>query len=540
MMQYRCGNCAMGSCTFVRGCYGWCMSSAAPKPTVICILDGWGDAPPSPYNAIYHANTPTFDYVRATYPHGLINASEKHVGLPCDQMGNSEVGHMNLGAGRVVMQDLPRIDHAIATGALANDNKLQAFIAALKISGGTCHLMGLASDGGVHAHIDHMLALARIVADAGVSVAIHAFLDGRDCPPQSAQGFLQKLLQQSAQHERINLVTMVGRYYAMDRDKRWERVALAYSAVMDGVGEHASDPLTALKTSYARGENDEFVKPFVFAGYSGMKDGDGMMMANFRADRARQWLHALTDHAFDGFTRARTVECAATLGMVRYSDALAVRIPALFEPEALHETFGEVLAKNGLQQLRIAETEKYAHVTFFFNGGREEVFDGEERILVPSPKVATYDLKPEMAAPEVAAHVVHAIRAGDHHAIIVNFANTDMVGHSGDMHAAIKAVEAVDIALSGIVAALEDVGGAMLLTADHGNAEAMHDDASGQAHTQHTLNLVPLVALHPKLKHNHTTLPTGALADIAPTALAMMGIAQPAVMDGKNLLKGIL
>ncbi len=516
------------------------MSSTAPKPTVICILDGWGDAPPSPYNAIHHAHTPAFDYLRATYPHGLINASEKHVGLPCDQMGNSEVGHMNLGAGRVVMQDLPRIDHAIDTGALATEPKLQAYIAALKTSGGTCHIMGLTSDGGVHAHLDHMLALSRIVAGAGVPVAIHAFLDGRDCPPQSAHGFLQKLLQHAAQHEHITLATMVGRYYAMDRDKRWERVALAYNAVVDAVGEPSQDALAALQTSYARGENDEFVKPFVFSGYAGMKDGDGILMANFRADRARQWLHALSDHAFDGFTRPRTVTFASALGMVRYSDALAAHIPALFEPQELHDTFGEVLAKHGLQQLRIAETEKYAHVTFFFNGGREAVFDGEERILVPSPKVATYDLKPEMAAPEVAAHVVHAIRAGDHHAIIINFANTDMVGHSGNMHAAIKAVEAVDTALGVIVSALEAVGGAMLLTADHGNAEAMHDDTSGQAHTQHTLNLVPLVALHPQLKNNHTKLPTGALADIAPTALAILGIAPPAAMDGTNLLKGLL
>lgn len=519
------------------GCYGLGMSH--PKPTVICILDGWGEAPPGPHNAIAAAATPAFDYLRATYPHGLIHASEVHVGLPCDQMGNSEVGHMNLGAGRVVMQDLPRIDHAIASGALATHPLLAQHIAALKASGGTCHLMGLASDGGVHAHLGHMIALAQIVAGAGVPVAIHAFLDGRDTPPKSAEAFLQSLLQLCAQHKGVTLATITGRYFAMDRDKRWDRVSLAYHAVVDGKGDAATDVLAALAAAYARGENDEFVKPMIVNGYGGMKDGDGFIMANFRADRARQWLHALSDASFDHFARARRVQFAHMLGMVHYSDLLA-HIPALFEPETLYDTFGEVIAAIGMKQLRIAETEKYAHVTFFFNGGREDVFAHEERILVPSPSVATYDLKPEMSAPEVCAYVVEAIRKHSHDVIIVNFANTDMVGHSGDMGAAMKAVEAVDRCLGEITTALEDVGGAMLLTADHGNAEAMHDDTNDQAHTQHTLNLVPLIVLHPKLNGQSTPLSTGALADIAPTALAILGITPPPAMTGRNLLAGAL
>lgn len=512
---------------------------AQTLPLVICILDGWGEAPPSAHNAVASARTPAFDYLRNTYPHGVIQASEHHVGLPAHQMGNSEVGHMNLGAGRVVMQDLPRIDAAIASGELAQHPHMRAHIAALKASGGTCHLIGLASDGGVHAHLNHMLAVAGYVAGAGVPVAIHAVLDGRDTRPKSAEVFLRSIENAASHHGNIHLASICGRFYAMDRDKRWDRVQQAYDLWVHGSGARANSVLQALEDAYDNGVTDEFIAPTALGDFAGMQDGDGLFVANFRADRVRQFLHALTDDAFAHFVRSKAVKFSHVLGMVRYSDALA-NIPAVFEPQTLTHTLGEVVAAHNLRQLRIAETEKYAHVTFFFNGGREEVFAQESRIMVPSPKVATYDLQPEMSADEVTNHVVAAIENATHDVIIVNYANTDMVGHSGNFSAAVKAVEAVDSCIARITLALEKAGGAMLLTADHGNAECMHDEQSKQAHTQHTLNVVPFVALHPKLKHVQQNLPVGTLADIAPTALYVLGIAAPQVMTGKNLLQEYL
>ncbi len=507
-------------------------------PLVLCILDGWGEAPAGEYNAVAAARTPNLDALRAHYPHGLIEASEHYVGLPAEQMGNSEVGHMNIGAGRILLQDLPRIDAAIESGALAKHPQLLAHIAALQSSGGTCHLIGLASDGGVHAHIDHILYLVRVVAGAGVKVAIHAVLDGRDTPPKSAEGFL-RLLEEAATHPNIRIATISGRYFAMDRDQRWERVSQAYAVLTSGKGEAAASALTALQSAYARGETDEFVTPIRIHDYAGMKDGDGVLMCNFRADRARQFLHALCDEAFTQFERPHRVQFAHMLGMIRYSEALNF-IPALFEPQNVSDTLGEVTSRAGLRQLRIAETEKYAHVTFFFNGGREEVFEGESRIMVPSPNVATYDLKPEMAAAEVTAHVVHAIETKTQDIIIINFANTDMVGHCGKLDAAVKAVEAVDAAVGQIVDALIKTNGALIVTADHGNAEAMHDHRTNQAHTQHTTNPVPLIIMHPQLKGRALQLPHGALSDIAPTILAMLGIQIPHAMTGNNLLAGVL
>ena len=509
-------------------------ASQRPRPAVLCILDGWGHRPDPKDNAILDARTPNYDRLIATCPQGLIDASETFVGLPKGQMGNSEVGHMNLGAGRVAVPDLPRIDNAIEDGSLARNPALAELLATLKKTGGTCHLMGLASPGGVHAHQDHLVVLANLVAGAGVPVAIHAFLDGRDMPPRSALECAAHVEAGLKPGLPIRFATVSGRFYPMDRDKRWDRVALAYDAMVDGKGEPATTPKQAIDRAYAAGLDDEFVKPTVIEGYAGMKDGDGVLMFNYRSDRAREILTALLDPLFDGFKRPRFVTFAAAAGMVEYSAALNPLLKALFPPEVIKMGLGETISKAGLKQLRIAETEKYAHVTFFFNGGEERVFDGEERILVPSPKVQTYDLKPEMSAPEVTDKLVEAIGSGKFDLIVVNYANTDMVGHSGVLAAAVKAVEAVDACLGRLMAAVSKAGGVMLVTADHGNAEQMFDEKSHQKHTQHTLNRVPALLFNaPAAVHSLTD---GKLADVAPTLLALMGVPQPAEMTGKSLL----
>lgn len=508
------------------------------RPVVLCVLDGWGYREDTNQNAIAQANTPHWDRLWKEYPHGLIEASERHVGLPCGQMGNSEVGHMNIGAGRVVLQDLPRIDRAVETGELAAHPDITHAIATLKKSGGTLHLMGLLSDGGVHAHLNHIIALANLFAMADVPVRIHAFLDGRDTPPKSANAYMQTLLDGLCDKPIVSVGTVSGRYYAMDRDKRWDRVSLAYDAMVHGKGQTAGNALNAIEASYAADKTDEFVLPTVVGGYAGMQDGDGLLMANFRADRAREILTALVDEQFNDFP-TRRIAWAVKLGMVEYSSALAPLMTSVFGPQTLPNGLGEVVAAHGLKQLRIAETEKYAHVTFFFNGGREEPFEGEERILVPSPKVATYDLQPEMSAPEVTDKLVAAIESDRFDLLVVNYANTDMVGHSGDLNAAKAAVEAVDACLGRLEDALNKAGGAMLITADHGNAEQMFDETTHQAHTAHTLNLVPSVLVGPAYagKASSMDLGRGVLADVAPTILALMGIAQPKEMDGQALLE---
>ena len=505
-----------------------------PRPAVLCVLDGWGHRPDPKDNAILDARTPNYHRLIASCPQGLIDASESFVGLPKGQMGNSEVGHMNLGAGRVAVPDLPRIDNAIEDGSLATNQILIDFIATLKKSGGACHLMGLTSPGGVHAHQDHLIVLANLIAAAGVPVAIHAFLDGRDMPPRSALECVAHVEAGLKSGLPIRFATVSGRFYPMDRDKRWDRVALAYDALVDAKGESAKKPKEAIDQAYAAGLDDEFVKPTVIEGYAGMKNGDGVLMFNYRSDRAREILTALLDPMFDGFKRPRLVKFAASLGMVEYSAALNPFLKALFPPEVIKMGLGETISKAGLKQLRIAETEKYAHVTFFFNGGEERVFDGEERILVPSPKVQTYDLKPEMSAPEVTDKLVEAIGSGKFDLIVVNYANTDMVGHSGNLAAAVKAVEAVDACLGRLMAAVKKAGGVLFVTADHGNAEQMFDEKSHQKHTQHTLNRVPALLFNaPAAVHS---LADGKLADVAPTLLALMGLPQPAEMTGKSLL----
>ena len=504
------------------------------RPAVLCILDGWGHRTDPAANAILDARTPNYDRLIATCPQGLIDASESFVGLPKGQMGNSEVGHMNLGAGRVAVPELPRIDNAIEDGSFARHPILAELLATLKNSGGACHLLGLASPGGVHSHQDHLVFLANHIAAAGVPVWIHAFLDGRDMPPRSALECLQQIEAGLKKDLPIKFATVGGRYYPMDRDKRWERVTLGYEAIVDAKGESAKTAKEAIDKGYAAGQDDEFVKPTVIDGYKGMKDGDGLLMFNFRADRARQILTALLDPRFDGFNRPRVVKFAVAVGMVDYSAALNPFLKTLYPPAVIKMGLGETVSKAGLKQLRIAETEKYAHVTFFFNGGEERVFDGEERILVPSPKVATYDLKPEMSAPEVTDKLVDAIGSGKFDLIVVNYANSDMVGHTGNLDAAIKAIEAVDTCLGRLMDAVKKAGGALFVTADHGNAEQMFDEKSHQKHTQHTLNRVP--ALLFGAPANVHSLSDGKLADVAPTMLDLMGLPQPGEMTGHSLL----
>ena len=505
--------------------------SPKPRPVVLCILDGWGERDEPEHNAIAAARTPVWDRLKATCPHARLDASGGEVGLPPGQMGNSEVGHMNIGAGRVVMQDLPRIDAAIGSGELAASPVLRDFVAALKASGGTAHLMGLMSPGGVHSHQDHIAALANMLDDAGVPVALHAFLDGRDTPPSSARGYLETFLKAAP---RATVATVGGRYYAMDRDKRWERVERAYAALADAEGVRAADALAAVDASYADSVTDEFMLPAAIGDYAGMRDGDGILMANFRADRAREILTALLDAGFDDFPRKRRVTFAAAAGMVEYSSALASLMTALFAPTNPENVLGQAVSDAGLRQLRIAETEKYAHVTFFLNGGREVEFPGEDRILEPSPKVATYDLKPEMSAPELTDRLVEAIGGGAYDLIVVNYANTDMVGHTGIMAAATAAAETVDRCLGRVEEAVRNAGGALFVTADHGNAENMRDAASGEPHTAHTHNLVPAILVAGS--GAETRIADGRLADIAPTILELMELPRPAEMTGQSLI----
>lgn len=511
-----------------------------PKPVVLAILDGWGHRHEHDHNAIAAANTPNWDFLWNECPASLIDASELHVGLPEGQMGNSEVGHMNIGAGRVILQDLPRIDESIKDGSLARNPELEKFIATLKNSNGACHLMGLFSDGGVHSHLNHLAALAEIISAQNIKVWIHAFLDGRDTPPKSAGKYLADWQSRFANNPHVHFGTITGRYYAMDRDKRWDRVSKAYGAMVNGEGEQFSTAETALAARYAADQTDEFVLPCLIGEYYGMNTGDGLLMANFRADRARQLLTVMLDSSFTGFEITARPQLAATLGMIEYSEALNPFIPALFPPETPTNTLAEVISKAGLKQLHIAETEKYAHVTFFLNGGREEPFAGEDRILIPSPNVPTYDMKPEMSAYEVADKITESIAADRYDVIIVNFANTDMVGHTGDIAAAQKAVEAVDNCLGKIRKVIEEKGGVLLITADHGNAEMMFDHDTDQAHTAHTLNRVPFVIYAPWLSKESATLHAeGRLADVAPTVLQFLGLPKPKEMTGRSMVASI-
>ncbi|MBR1146386.1 2,3-bisphosphoglycerate-independent phosphoglycerate mutase [Bradyrhizobium sp. AUGA SZCCT0431] len=501
------------------------------RPVMLAILDGWGWREDPADNAVRQANTPNFDRLWNAGPRAFLRTSGRDVGLPDGQMGNSEVGHLNIGAGRVVMQDLPRINDAIASGEIKSATALSALVQALKQSGGTCHLIGLVSPGGVHSHQDHVAALAAILAEHGVPAVVHALTDGRDTPPRSGADDLKRL--SAALPPQVPIATVVGRYYAMDRDKRWERVGKAYDAIVEGEGPRFADAQSAISDAYAHDVTDEFVVPSVIGDYAGIRDGDGVLSFNFRADRVREILGAMLDPSFDGFKRRHSVRYAAAVGMTQYSSDLDRLMQTIFPPQAFPNILGEVTSAANRTQLRMAETEKYPHVTYFLNGGREEPFPGEDRIMVPSPKVATYDLQPEMSAAELTAKAVEAIDSGKYDLIVLNYANPDMVGHSGNLAAAIKAVETVDTALGKISEAIQRSGGALLVTADHGNCEMMRDPVTGGPHTAHTTNPVPLLLQG----GGDVTLAEGRLADIAPTLLDLMQLPKPADMTGMSLLR---
>ena len=508
------------------------------RPVVLCILDGWGYRPETAHNAVALAKTPVFDHWFKAAPHCFLRTDGAEVGLPPGQFGNSEVGHMNLGGGRIMLQELPRIDRAVASGEIENFPAYRALVERTKEAGGRVHLLGLLSPGGVHSHEEHLFGLVKLFDRAGLGIRVHAFLDGRDTPPRSAGPSIERLQAVLDACADASIATVIGRYYAMDRDNRWERTEAAYGAIVEGGhadgARRAASAAAAIEAAYAAGHGDEFVPATVIGDYQGMTDGDSFLCANFRADRVRQLLRALTLDAFDGFARRRRPAFAVRAGLTRYAADLDGHLLVLFDPQSAADLMGEVVSRAGMTQLRMAETEKYPHVTFFFNGGEERVFPGEERVMVPSPKVATYDLQPEMSAPELAARCAAAIRERRFDFILVNFANPDMVGHTGVEAAAIKAVETVDNCLGQLIDAVMEVGGAMLVTADHGNCEMMRDPETGGPHTAHTTNPVPcfLVGAAPALR-----LHDGRLADVAPTLLALLGIDQPAAMTGRNLVE---
>jgi 2,3-bisphosphoglycerate-independent phosphoglycerate mutase len=501
------------------------------RPVMLVVLDGWGWREEAADNAIRQARTPNFDRLWAEGPRALLHTSGGDVGLPPGQMGNSEVGHLNIGAGRLVMQDLPRINAAVASKEIGRAPVLLDLIRRLKDSGGTCHLIGLVSPGGVHSHQDHAVALAEILAKAGVPAVVHALTDGRDTPPRSAGDDIARLV--AALPRQVSVATVSGRYYAMDRDKRWERVAKAYRAIAEADGPRFPDAGAVVADAYAHDLSDEFVVPAVVGDYRGMRDGDGVLCFNFRADRVREILAALLDPTFAGFPRPRAIRFAAAAGMTQYSEQLDALLKTIFPPQRLVNVLGEVVANAGRAQLRMAETEKYPHVTYFLNGGEEAQYAGEDRIMVPSPKVATYDLQPEMSAPELTDKAVAAINSGKYDLIVMNYANPDMVGHTGSLAAAIKAVETVDAGLGRIADAVRKAGGALVVTADHGNCELMRDPETGGPHTAHTTNPVPLLLVG----GGDVALTEGRLADLAPTLLALMELPQPAEMTGVSLLR---
>ncbi|CNJ07219.1 2,3-bisphosphoglycerate-independent phosphoglycerate mutase [Yersinia mollaretii] len=510
--------------------------SSTKKPLVLTILDGYGHREEQQDNAILNAKTPVMDRLWQQQPHTLIAASGLDVGLPDGQMGNSEVGHVNLGAGRIVYQDLTRLDKEIKEGDFFTNQTLTAAIDKAVKAGKAVHIMGLLSAGGVHSHEDHILAMIELAAQRGATaIYLHAFLDGRDTPPRSAEPSLKRFTEKFAELGKGRIASIIGRYYAMDRDNRWDRVQLAYDLMTQAKGEFTADNAVAgLQAAYARNENDEFVKPTVIqaAGEAdaAMNDGDALIFMNFRADRARQITRAFVNADFDGFKRDKVVNFGDFIMLTEY--AADIKVACAYPPASLENTFGEWLMKHDKTQLRISETEKYAHVTFFYNGGVEEPFKGEDRILINSPKVATYDLQPEMSSAELTEKLVAAIASGQYDVIICNYPNGDMVGHTGDYDAAVKAVETLDNCIEQVVAAVKAADGQLLITADHGNAEQMRDPATGQAHTAHTSLPVPLIYVGNK---EVKAVEGGKLSDIAPTMLSLMEMEIPQEMTGKPL-----
>ncbi|MBN2331622.1 MAG: 2,3-bisphosphoglycerate-independent phosphoglycerate mutase [Deltaproteobacteria bacterium] len=509
----------------------------SPACVVLIIADGWGLSPLQEGNAIALAKTPVVDRLLREYPQTALTASGLAVGLPAGQMGNSEVGHLNIGAGRVVYQELTRISKAIADGDFERNQVLLQAMGAVKKAGGTLHLMGLLSDGGVHSHLDHLQALVSMAAAQGTTIAVHAFLDGRDTPPTSGKDYLEKLQTYLAKGGNGSIATVMGRFYAMDRDQRWDRVAQAYDALVCGQGRRADDALSAIESAYGSGEVDEFVLPTVIVDHQGqptvINDGDGIIFFNFRADRAREITRALTSPSFSEFARRRVPKLGSYVCFTEYDASFD--LPVAFPPESLTNVLGEVIAAAGLRQLHIAETEKYAHVTFFFNGGREEPFPGEDRCLIPSPRdVRTYDEKPAMSAFEVAAETLKRLESGRYQLIVLNFANCDMVGHTGGIKAAVLACEAVDTCIGKVVDKVLEMDGVALLTADHGNAEQMVD-GTGRPQTAHSTNPVPCVLVG-RQSSDLSLRTDGVLADIAPTILDLLGIECPDEMTGRSLL----
>jgi 2,3-bisphosphoglycerate-independent phosphoglycerate mutase len=505
------------------------------KPVVLCILDGWGIGPDPETSAPAQARTPTMDRLMATCPHATLTTHGNAVGLPEGQMGNSEVGHMNIGAGRVVWMDLGLIDKAISDGTFRQGAALMDWAEAVKADGGRAHLMGVISDGGVHGHVDHVIAACEALTARGLEVVLHAVTDGRDVPPRSADGFVEYLAERLPEGARVG--TLMGRYWAMDRDRRWDRVRRAFEAMAKGEGERAATPAEAVANAYARDTSDEFVAPTVLEGYAPLRDGDGFFCLNFRADRAREILSALADPQFGSFETGPRPKLHM-LGMVDYSTEHDRFMSTLYPKQQVEGTLAAWVAGRGLRQFHLAETEKYPHVTFFLNGGKEAPEPGEERYMAQSPDVATYDLKPEMSAAEVTERLVEAIRSGEHGGydlIVVNYANPDMVGHTGDLGAAVKACEAVDAGLGRALEALEGTDGAMVVCADHGNCDVMVDPETGKPHTAHTLNPVPVILWGGP---EGARLRDGVLADLAPTVLRLMDLPQPEAMTGRALLDG--
>jgi 2,3-bisphosphoglycerate-independent phosphoglycerate mutase len=500
------------------------------------ILDGFGYSESPDSNAIMAARTPVWDKLWASAPHTLVSGSGMDVGLPDGQMGNSEVGHMNLGAGRVVYQDFTRVTKSIQDGDVFDNQVICAAVDKAVAAGRAVHVMGLLSPGGVHSHEEQLAAMVELAARRGAeNIYLHAFLDGRDTPPKSAEPSLQMMEDTYARLGKGRTVSLIGRYYAMDRDNRWERVEAAYNLITEGRGEFSAQTAAdGLAAAYERGESDEFVKATTIGAPVRVEDGDAVIFMNFRADRARELSRAFVEPGFSGFARQRELKLAGYVMLTQY--AADIPAPCAYPPATLENVLGEYLAKQGKTQLRIAETEKYAHVTFFFSGGREEPFEGEERILIPSPQVATYDLQPQMSAPEVTDRIVEAIEQQRYDVIIVNYANGDMVGHTGVFDAAVAAVECLDSCIDRISTALAKVGGEALITADHGNVEQMSDEHTGQAHTAHTCEPVPFVYVGPRQVELRDG---GILSDVAPTLLTLLGLPQPAEMTGRSIITSL-
>ena len=508
------------------------MENKKRAPIILCIMDGWGINKDINHNAVAQAKTPNVDNLSKTYPFSTLEASGEYVGLPVDQVGNSEVGHMNLGSGRVVIQTLPRINQAFENNEIKLNKNFNEFTK-IHNQNNTVHLLGLCSDGGVHSHMNHIISISKLLDKKNIKTVIHIFSDGRDSSPLQIGDIIKQF--EKSLPKSIKIVSLIGRYFSMDRDNRWDRIKKSFDLITYGTHERKSEDISsAIKLAYETGETDEFISPTVIGDYSGIQNGDSLLMVNFRSDRVRELLTSFLDPNFNEFEKkSNTPFFSNSLGMTEYSEKLSSYMKSIFSSNKIQDTLGEIISKNNLKQLRLAETEKYPHVTFFFNGGKETVLPGETRLMIPSPKVSTYDQKPEMSAHQVEAELIKAIELEIYDLIIINFANPDMVGHTGNLNAAIIAVETIDKAIGNVKKALDKTNGIMLITADHGNCEVMMHEKTKTPHTAHTCNKVPLILIS---KNNNLKLNNGKLADIAPTILDLLKIEKPISMNGKSLL----